>query len=91
MAPHHRSPLEPPDLQVKAALMEAEVEVVTDRDGNRGGSGGGNSNSDSGGGRQQGGQATIKNMRWQLAAVAMAVVGGGGERWQTKTRRWWQL
>jgi hypothetical protein len=30
MAPHHRSPLEPPNLQVKAALMEAEVEAVTD-------------------------------------------------------------
>ncbi len=53
MAPRHHSPLEPPDLQVKAALMEAEVEVVTDRDGNRGGGSGGNSASDSGGGRQQ--------------------------------------
>jgi hypothetical protein len=53
MVPRHRSPLEPPNLQVKAALMEAEVEAVTDRDGNRGGSGGGNSDSDSGGGRQQ--------------------------------------
>jgi hypothetical protein len=61
MAPHHRSPLEPPDLQVKAALMEAEVEAVTDGDGSRGGGGGGNSDSDSGGGRQQRGQATINN------------------------------
>jgi hypothetical protein len=32
MAPRHRSLLEPPDLQVKAALMEAEVEAVTDGD-----------------------------------------------------------
>ncbi len=78
MAPHHRSPLEPPDLQVKAALMEAEVEAVTDRDGNRGGGGGGNSNSDSGGGRQQRGQATINNMQRRLAAVVTAVGGGGG-------------
>ncbi len=53
MVPHHRFLLEPPDLQVKAALMEAEVEGVTDGDGNRGGGGGGNSNSDSGGSRQQ--------------------------------------
>jgi hypothetical protein len=53
MAPRHRSPLEPPDLQVKAALMEAEVEVVTNEDGNRGGGSGGNSNSDSGGSWQQ--------------------------------------
>jgi hypothetical protein len=85
MAPHHRSTLEPPDLQVKAALMEAEVEAVTDGDGNRGGGGGGNSNSDSGGGRQQRGQATINNIRRRSAAVATAVGGGRGERRQTKT------
>jgi hypothetical protein len=84
MAPHHRSPLEPPDLQVKAALMEAEVEAVTDGDGNRGGGGSGNSDSDSGGGWLQRGQATINNMRWQSAAVAMAVGGGGGERRRAK-------
>ncbi len=84
MAPRHRSPLELPNLQVKAALMEAEVEAVTDGDGNRGGGGGGNSDSDSGGGRQQQGQATINNMRRWLAVVVMAVGGGGGERWQTK-------
>jgi hypothetical protein len=80
MAPHHRSLLEPPDLQVKAALMEAEVEAVTDGDGNRGSGGGGNSDSDSGGGRQQQGQETINNMRWRLAAV-----GSGWRRWR---RRW---
>jgi hypothetical protein len=85
MAPCHHSPLEPPNLQVKAALMEIEGEAVTDVDGNRGGGGGGNSNSDSGGGRQQRGQATINNMRRRLAAVATAVGGGGGERRQTKT------
>ncbi len=78
MAPRHRTLLEPPDLQVKAALMEAEVEVVTDGDGNRGGGGGGNRNSDSDGGQQQRGQATINNMRRQSAAVATAVGGGGG-------------
>jgi hypothetical protein len=83
MAPHHCSPLEPPDLQVKAVLMEAEVEAVTDGDGNRGGGGGGNSNSDSGGGQQQRGQATINNMRRRLAAVATAVGGGSGERRRT--------
>jgi hypothetical protein len=83
-APRHRSPLEPPNLQVKAALMEAEVEAVTDGDGNRGGGGGGNSNSDSSGGRQQQGQATINNMRQQLAAVVTAVGQGGSERRQTK-------
>jgi hypothetical protein len=80
MAPRHCSPLEPPNLQVKAALMEAEVEAVTDGDGNRGGSGGGNSDSDSGGGRQQQGQATINHMQRRSAAVATAVGGGGGER-----------
>jgi hypothetical protein len=85
MAPHHCSLLEPPNLQVKAALMEAEVEAVTDGDGNRGGGGGGNSNSDSGGGRQQQGQATINNMQRRLAAVATVVGGGGGERRRTKT------
>jgi hypothetical protein len=85
MVPRHRSPLEPPDLQVKAVLMEAEVEAVTDGDGNRGGGGGGNSDSDSGGGRQQRGQATINNMRRRLAAEATAVGGGGGERRRTKT------
>jgi hypothetical protein len=84
MAPHHRSPLEPPNLQVKAALMEAEVEVVTDGDGNRGGSGSGNSNSDSGGNQQQWGQATINNMWRQSAAVATAVGGCGGERRRMK-------
>jgi hypothetical protein len=85
MAPRHRSPLEPLDLQVKAALMETEVEVVTDGDGNRGDGGSGNSNSDSGSGRQQQGQATINNIRQWLAAVATAVEGGGGERRRTKT------
>jgi hypothetical protein len=85
MAPRHHSTLEPPNLQVKAALMEAEVESVNDGDGNRGGGGGGNSNSDSGGGRQQWGQATINNMRRRSGAVATAVGGGGGERRQTKT------
>jgi hypothetical protein len=85
MAPHHRSPLEPPDLQVKAALMEAEGEAVTDRDGNMGGGGGGNSNSYSGGGQQQRGQATINNMRRRLAAVVMVVGGGSGEKRRTKT------
>ncbi len=73
MAPHHRSTLELPNLQVKAALMEAEMEAVTDGDGNRGGGGGGNSNSDSGSGQQQRGQATIINMQRRLAAVATAV------------------
>jgi hypothetical protein len=85
MAPHHHSSLEPPDLQVKAALMEAEVEAVTDGDGNRGGGGSDNSNSDSGGSRQQRGQATINNMRRRSAAVATAVGGGGGERQRMKT------
>jgi hypothetical protein len=85
MAPRHRSPLEPPNMQVKAALMEAEVEAVTDGDGNRGGGGGGNSDSDSGGGRQQRGQATINNMQRRLAAVATAVGGGSSERQRTKT------
>ncbi len=85
MAPCHCSPLEPPDLQVKAALMEAEVEAVTDGDRNRGGGGGGTSYSNSGGGRQQQGQATINNMQQQSAAVATAVGGGGGERQRTKT------
>jgi hypothetical protein len=85
MAFHHHSPLEPLDLQVKAALMEAEVEAVTDGDGNRGGSSGGNSDSDSGGSRQQWGQATINNMRQWLLAVVTVVGGGGGERRQTKT------
>jgi hypothetical protein len=84
MAPRHHSPLEPPDLQVKAALMEAEVEAVTDGDKNRGGGGSGNSNSDSGGSRQQRGQATINNMRWWSAAVARVVGGGGGEKRRTK-------
>ncbi len=40
----HRPPLAPPDLQVKAAVMEAEVEAVTVGNGNMGsssGSGGG--------------------------------------------------
>jgi hypothetical protein len=85
MAPRQSSPLEPPNLQVKAALMEAEVEAVTDGDGNRGGGGGGNSDSDSGGGRQQRGQATINNMRRRSAAVATVVGGGGGEWRRTKT------
>ncbi len=58
MAPHHRSPLERPDLRVKAALMVTEVEEATDGNGNRGG-GGGNSDSGRGGGRQQRGQAKI--------------------------------
>ncbi len=80
MAPHHHSPLEPPNLQVKAALMEAEVEAVTDREGNRGGGGGGNSNSDSGSGWQQQGQETINNMRRRSASG-----GGGGEKRHTKT------
>ncbi len=40
MAFRHCSPLEPPDLQMKAALMEVEVQAVTDGDGNRGGGGG---------------------------------------------------
>ena len=55
MAPRHRSPLEPPDLRVKAALMVTEAEEATE---NRG-SGSGNSDSGRGGGRQQRGQATI--------------------------------
>jgi hypothetical protein len=85
MAPRHRSPLEPPNLQVKAALMEAEVEGVTDGDGNRGGGGSGNSDSDSGSGRQQRGQATINNMQRRLPAVATAMGEGNDERRQTKT------
>jgi hypothetical protein len=80
MVPRHRSPLEPPNLLVKAALMEAEVEAVTDGDRNRGGWGNCNSNSDNGSGRQQQGQATIINMPHTM------VGGGGGERWQTKMR-----
>ncbi len=58
MVPRHRSPLEPPDLRVKAALMVTEAEKATDGNGNRDG-GGGNSDSGRGGGRQQRGQATI--------------------------------
>jgi hypothetical protein len=58
MAPRHRSPLEPPNLRVKAALMVTEAEEATDGNGNRGG-GGDNSDSGRGGGRQQRGQATI--------------------------------
>ncbi len=71
-------------MQVKAALMEAEVGAVTDGDGNRGGGSGGNSNCTSGGGQQQWGQATINNMGRRLAVVATAVGGGGGERRWTK-------
>jgi hypothetical protein len=40
-AHRHRPPLALPNLQVKAAAMEAEVEAVNDGNGNRGGVGGG--------------------------------------------------
>jgi hypothetical protein len=68
MAPRHRSPLEPPDLQVKAALMVTEAKEANDGNRNRGG-GGGNSDSGRGGGRQQQGQATISKQATIRSAV----------------------
>jgi hypothetical protein len=47
----HHPPLALPNLQVKAAAMEAEVEAVNDGNRNRGG-GSGDSNSGSGGGKK---------------------------------------
>jgi hypothetical protein len=68
MVPRHRSPLEPPNLWVKAALMVTEVKEATDGNGNRG-SGGGNSDSGRGGGRQQQGQSTINKQATIRSAV----------------------
>ena len=78
MAPRHHSPLELPDLQVKASLMEAEAEDVSDGNGNKGGGSSSNGDNDRGGGRQQQGQAATNNMQ-------TAVDGGSSGRQRTKT------
>jgi hypothetical protein len=72
----HRPPLAPPNLQVKAAGIEAEVEEVNDGNGNRGG-GGGDSNSGSGGGQKHWGQATI-NYKQQRNGKDSCGSGDGG-------------
>jgi hypothetical protein len=70
-AHRHRPPLAPPDLQVKASLMEAEAEAVTVGNGNMGdgGSSGGGSGGDKdncGGNRDGGGTENNLGLIWLM-------------------------
>ncbi len=68
---HRNHPLlAPPDLQVKASLMEAEAEAVTVGNGNKGdggGSGGGSDgNKDNGGNSDGGGTENNLGLLWLM-------------------------